>query len=116
MVSRHDFSCDKCGSRAIDVVCGYPPEKDAPIHCGQPMSLDWMQLPQSAQVFEAITTRNVLPDGQSFRIASKGDLEFIAREYGIRRDYDDPDLEARGSEIRKKTPKIGKVFDFGGRR
>lgn len=70
----------------------------------------------SVKVFEAFETRHVRPDGQPMKIASKGDLEFIAREYGVRHDYDDPDLEAVGGEIRKKTPKIGKVFDMGGRR
>jgi hypothetical protein len=70
----------------------------------------------SVQVFEAFTTRNIDPDGKPIHIGSKGDLEWAAREYGVRRDYDDPDLEATGTEIRKKTPKMGKVFDMGSRR
>lgn len=112
---RFDFTCESCGSRAIDVVCDGTKEETYPDHCGQRMALAWDSLPISAQIFEAVVTKHIRPDGQPMRIASKGDLEFISREWGVRRDYDDPDLVASGNEIRKKTPSIGKVFDMGRR-
>lgn len=116
MLARHDFQCEKCGHREVDFVCNGVDESTYPKHCGSMMVLDWMQLPQSAQIFESFVTRHIDPEGKPIKISSKGDLEWAAREYGVRRDYDDPDLVAVGNEIRKKTPTIGKVFDMGGRR
>lgn len=113
-----DFICskDECDHLVLNVLCtDGKPVAEHPQHCGTPMSVHWMTLPQSVQEFVAFDTRNIRPDGQSVHIGSKGDLEFAAREYGVRH-MDDPELVAEGDQIVRKSSKIGKVFDMGGRR
>lgn len=115
-MARLDFICDNeaCGHIVQDVITKNG-EPLAPLkHCGKPMVVQWMTLPQSAQVFEAFTTRNIHPDGKPLKVRNKGDLQRYYQQYGVVH-VDDPSLVAEGSEIRRKGAKIGKVFDFGKR-
>lgn len=114
---RHDFLCrnEACSHVELDVIVSISDWDDTvPKHCGQPMEISYQKLEVPVHVFEAFTTRNIDPDGKPMRIASKGDLEFAAREFGVRHDYDDPDLVAEGGEIRKRGHRAtGAFVDFG---
>lgn len=116
---RHDFQCsvESCPHVELDVtVSASDWDATVPQHCGRPMEISYQKLDVAIKVFEAFETRNVSPDGRLMRIASKGDLEFAAREYGCRHDYDDPELVAEGGEIRKRGPRAPLVFLDMGRR
>lgn len=118
MALQYDFVCakDGCNHIELNVLCASGAIPIQPLeHCGQPMEICWNTILPGVEVFDAFVTRNIHPDGQPITIRGKGDYEFVAREYGVRHDYDDPGLEAHGSEVRKKTPKIGTVFDLGRR-
>lgn len=112
-----DFICNKDGCSAIvqNVLCtNGKPIGEHPAHCGEPMAIDWMKLPQGVQEFIPFTTRNIHPDGKPLLVRNKGDLLRYRREYGVVH-VDDPGLVAEGNQIVRKGAKIGKVFDFGKR-
>ena len=107
-----DFICAKDGrdwvATNVPSTDGQPAE---PLeHCGLPMTVSWNALRPGVVDFEAFETRNIRPDGQPVRIRGKGDLAWAAREFGVRHDYDDPDLVAEGGEIRRKSQPRGRTF------
>lgn len=117
---RHDFVCsnDACSHFEQDVfLAGIDDTKwEVPAHCGKPMAISYQDLNIPISVFEAFTTRNIHPDGKELPVRNRGDLAFYAREFGVRH-VNDPDLEAVGSEIRKKRKGAPSMFmDMGSKR
>lgn len=110
-----DFICAKDGCEYVEVnvpsTDGNPLEKLE--HCGLPMTVSWNTLRPGTVDFEAFTTKNIHPHGEPITIRGKGDLAWAAREFGVRNDYNDPDLVAEGTEIRRKYQPRGRVFSFG---
>jgi hypothetical protein len=95
-----DFICNRDGCEHIerDVLSTNGKPVTPLEHCGQPMTVYWMTLPQSVQEFTPFTTRNIHPDGKPLLVRNKGDLQRYYREYGVVH-YDDPNLVAQGNEI-----------------
>lgn len=113
-----DFICDKdaCGAIQRDVLCTAGEPIVQPMHCGVPMAVHWMTLPQSVQEFEAFTTRNIHPDGKPLLVRNKGDLQRYYREYGVVH-VPDPDLVAEGDKLVRRGARMPTTFiDMGSRR
>lgn len=119
MAVKLDFICDhdKCGHVMVDILCtDGKPVGDHPVHCGKPMVIDWMTLPQSVQEFESFTTRNIHPDGKPLLVRNNGDLQRYYREYGVVH-VPDPDLVAEGNQLVRRGAKMPSTFvDMGSRR
>lgn len=118
VMARHDFVCSnaKCDHIQMDAICSGADESTYPRHCGKPMEINWMSLPNSVQAFEPFTTRNIHPDGKPLLVRNKGDLQRYYKQYGVVH-YDDPNLVAEGNEIRRKGSWNPSAFiDMGGKR
>ncbi len=100
---------EECGATDF-LACASWKDREAmmPVHCGKPMEIDYRTYRQAVEVFDSYDTKNIHPEGENIHVRSKTHLRQLETQYGVRR-MDDPGVEYRGGELRKKE-KTGTVY------